>query len=152
MYCFCSLPSLALPTQRTRFAHSLTYFTHLLTPLPPPSHSLTRFARVARTAIRVKLLTARLHQPSSTISILQASPRRFSTAQWELLQSRLENWKNSIANIQETVGRALGGRQGQQQQQQQQQGQQQGSANAQDVVNAHVEKGQETQQPVVEVA
>lgn len=105
--------------------------------------------------IRVKLLTARLHQPSSTISILQAAPRRFGDSQWQLLQSRLEHWKSSIANIQETVGRALGGSAaggsatGRQQNQQQQQTQQ---VNAQDVVNAHSENAPETQQPVVEVA
>lgn len=119
------------------------------------------------TAIRVKLLKARLHQPSSTISILQASPRRFGSKQWELLQSRLENWKSSISNIQETVGRALGGSGssnasntggGRQQQQygaqQQQQRESNRSVDAQDLVNAHhnAEKGPETQQPVVEVA
>ena len=112
-----------------------------------------------RAAIRVKLLTARLHQPSSTISILQASPRRFGDSQWQLLQSRLENWKSSISNIQETVGRALGGSAaGRQQSSQYSSGQgerqqqiQQNQANAQDIVSAHNENV-ETQLPVVEVA
>ena len=107
-------------------------------------------------AIRVKLLTARLHQPSSTISILQASPRRFGDSQWQLLQSRLENWKNSISNIQETVGRALGGSAAGRQQYSSGQGErqqqiQQNQANAQDIVSAHNENV-ESQQPVVEVA
>lgn len=78
----------------------------------------------------------------------------------------MENWKSSISNIQETVGRALGGanasntgggrqQYGQQQQQQQQQRENNRSVDAQDLVNAHhhnAEKGPETQQPVVEVA
>ncbi|KAK9896883.1 hypothetical protein P389DRAFT_168600 [Cystobasidium minutum MCA 4210] len=103
--------------------------------------------------IRVKLLKARLHQPSSTISILQASPRKFGAQQWELLQSRLENWKSSIANIQDTVGRALGGNQNAGARQgQRYDGQQRNTADAQELVNAHAEKAQETQQPVVEVA
>lgn len=59
-------------------------------------------------AIRAKLLAARLHQPSSTISVLRASPRTFGTEQWQTLQSRLESWKSSIASIMDVVHRAVG--------------------------------------------
>ncbi|KAL7007700.1 hypothetical protein EMMF5_002776 [Cystobasidiomycetes sp. EMM_F5] len=58
--------------------------------------------------IRAKLLAARLHQPSSTISVLRASPRTFGTEQWQTLQSRLESWKSSIASIMDVVHRAVG--------------------------------------------
>ena len=60
------------------------------------------------TAIRAKLLTARLHQPSNSVSIIRATPRRFEAEQWKTLQTRLEAWKSSIGNILETVGRAVG--------------------------------------------
>jgi hypothetical protein len=104
-------------------------------------------------AIRVKLLKARLHQPSSTISILSASPRRFGSEQWSLLEKRLESWKNSISNIQDTVGRALGNSPNQRQEggRQQQQGVMTAGASAQEVVNA-AQENQQQQQAVVEVA
>lgn len=94
-------------------------------------------------AIRVKLLTARLHQPSNTISILRASPRTFGTPQWELLQSRLEGWKSSIGNILDVVGRVVP----RQQTHQQQTTSGTSSQDAQALLSAA-----ESQQAVVEVA
>jgi len=71
--------------------------------------------------IRAKLLTARLHQPSSSVSIMRATPRRFGAEQWQILQQRLESWKSSISNILEVVGRAVGPAPQRHQAQQQQQ-------------------------------
>ena len=60
------------------------------------------------TAIRVKLLAARLHQPSNTVSILRATPRIFGKEQWTTLQRRLQAWKASVDGILDTVRRAVG--------------------------------------------
>merc|ERR1712093_255593 len=96
--------------------------------------------------IRAKLLTARLHQPSSSVSIMRATPRRFGAEQWQILQQRLESWKSSISNILEVVGRAVGPAPQRHQAQQQQQQQQQHDATA--LVQAADNVSNEQQQQV----
>lgn len=94
-------------------------------------------------AIRSKLLTARLHQPSKSVSIIRATPRRFEAEQWKTLQTRLEAWKASIGNILETVGRAVGPHPSTRGQQQ--------AHDAQSLHSAAHQQQQQRQQEVVEV-
>ena len=101
-------------------------------------------------AIRVGLMTARLHQPTNTASIIRASPRSFGNEQWKTLQTRLESWKSSVGNILDVVGKAVGPAPSQQYQQQQQRQSAQ-HHDAQSIVHAAADH-QQQQGETVEVA
>jgi len=100
--------------------------------------------------IRVGLMTARLHQPTNTASIIRASPRSFGNEQWKTLQTRLESWKSSVGNILDVVGKAVGPAPSQQYQQQQQRQSAQ-HHDAQSIVHAAADH-QQQQGETVEVA
>ncbi|MBW0469511.1 hypothetical protein O181_009226 [Austropuccinia psidii MF-1] len=50
-------------------------------------------------AVKVKLISAKLHQPSQMISITKAVNRSFGTTQWQLLGKKLQGWSHSIDRL-----------------------------------------------------
>ncbi|CAH7686616.1 hypothetical protein BY996DRAFT_4575747 [Phakopsora pachyrhizi] len=58
-------------------------------------------------AIKAKLITAKLHQPSQVVFVTKVTHRSFGPAQWQLLQSRLESWGSSIKQLTQVVDESL---------------------------------------------
>jgi translation initiation factor 3 subunit M len=55
------------------------------------------------TAIRENLLKARISQPTASIrvvSVSSAASRSFGAQDWQLLESRLQDWKQALTNVQ----------------------------------------------------
>lgn len=58
-------------------------------------------------AIKASLITARLHQPSQVLQVTKATHRSFGSPQWGILQTKLNDWGNSIDHLIEVVEQGL---------------------------------------------
>ena len=56
--------------------------------------------------IRANLIEAKINQVKKTILVNRSTYRTFTTAQWEQLSSKLEDWKKSLADILQVIANA----------------------------------------------
>lgn len=120
-------PSLSFTPPRRKLTSSLFpsivfFAVLLLASTSPPRGPLVlppfRWSLVT-TAIRASLLSARLHQPSLSLSVTRALPPSLSSSSsgentmdvkhWKLIEQRLQGWKQSLERVEETTRRATQG-------------------------------------------
>ncbi|KAG0149022.1 hypothetical protein CROQUDRAFT_361222 [Cronartium quercuum f. sp. fusiforme G11] len=58
-------------------------------------------------AVKAKLISARLHQPSQVIYVTKSTSRSFGLNHWQMLQSKLKTWGGSIDHLIGIVGQSL---------------------------------------------
>lgn len=58
-------------------------------------------------AIRLNLLKARLSQPKQTLSIQSVHSRSFGSSEWQLLDRRLGEWKQTVDEVRSVVEDAI---------------------------------------------
>lgn len=58
-------------------------------------------------AIRLNLLKARLSQPKQTLQIQSVHSRSFSSSEWQLLDRRLGEWKQTVDEVRSVVEDAI---------------------------------------------
>ena len=50
-------------------------------------------------AIRAKLVLGKLNQPTQTFVVIRSTTRQFTPGDWEVLEDKLEKWKEAILGV-----------------------------------------------------
>jgi translation initiation factor 3 subunit M len=57
-------------------------------------------------AIRAKLLSGKLSQPTQTFHVTRAMTRAFEQVEWKLLEEKLVSWRSGLVSVLEVVANA----------------------------------------------